>query len=119
MGHADPAVTDGGLGVLVSSVNQSKEPKQHGTALILTVSGLVVRGKPIPDWQWFEEVEKPATYNTVHRATRCRGERGFALLTGRWRALQRGTVSPRRIGELAQAALVLTRIENVKLRTSC
>jgi hypothetical protein len=58
-------------------------------------------------------------YNTLHRATRCLGERGFALLTGRWRALQRVTVSPRRIGELAQAALVLTRIENVQLRHSC
>ena len=58
-------------------------------------------------------------YNTLHRATRCLGERGFALLTGRWRALQRVTVSPRRISELAQAALVLTRIENVHLRTSC
>ena len=58
-------------------------------------------------------------YNTLHRATRCLGERGFALLTGRWRALQRVTVSPRRISELAQAALVLTRIENVQLRTSC
>ena len=33
-------------------------------------------------------------YNTLHRATRCRGERGFALLTGRWRALQRVTISP-------------------------
>lgn len=58
-------------------------------------------------------------YNTLHRAIRCRGERGFALLTGRWRALQRITVSPSRIGELAQAALVLTRIENVQLRNSC
>jgi hypothetical protein len=58
-------------------------------------------------------------YNTLHRATRCLGERGFALLTGRWRALQRVTVSPRRISELAQAALVLTRIENVQLRNSC
>jgi hypothetical protein len=48
-------------------------------------------------------------YNALHRATRCRGERGFALLAGRWRALQRITVSPSRIGELAQAALVLTR----------
>ena len=47
-------------------------------------------------------------YNTLHRATRCRGERGFAQLTGRWRALQRITVSPRRIGELVKAALVLT-----------
>ena len=59
------------------------------------------------------------TYNTVHKATRCLGERGFALLTGRWRALQRITVSPGRIGELAQAALVLTRIENLKLRIPC
>jgi hypothetical protein len=58
-------------------------------------------------------------YNTLLRSTRCLGERGFALLVGRWRALQRVTVSPRRIGELAQAALVLTRIENVQLRTSC
>jgi hypothetical protein len=58
-------------------------------------------------------------YNALLRATRCLGERGFALLTGRWRALERVTVSPRRIGELAQAALVLTRIENVHLRTSC
>ncbi len=58
-------------------------------------------------------------YNALHRATRCRGERGFALLTGRWRALQRVTVSPSRIGELAQAAFVLTRIENVQLRHSC
>ena len=58
-------------------------------------------------------------YNALHRATRAVGERGFALLTGRWRALQRVTVGPSRIGELAQAALVLTRIENVQLRTSC
>ena len=39
-------------------------------------------------------------YNTLHRATRCRGERGFALLTQRWRALRRVTASPRRIGEI-------------------
>jgi hypothetical protein len=58
-------------------------------------------------------------YNTLLRSTRCLGERGFALLTGRWRALQHVTVSPRRIGELAKAALVLTRIENVQLRNSC
>jgi hypothetical protein len=58
-------------------------------------------------------------YNVLHRATRCRGERGFALLTRRWRALRRVTVSPRRIGEIAQASLVLTHIENVQLRHSC
>jgi hypothetical protein len=58
-------------------------------------------------------------YNTLHRATRCRGERGFALLTRRWRALRRVTVSPRRIGEIARASLALTQIENVELRHSC
>jgi len=58
-------------------------------------------------------------YNVLHRATRCRGERGFALLTRRWRALRRVTVSPRRIGDIAQASLVLTHIENVQLRHSC
>jgi DDE superfamily endonuclease len=58
-------------------------------------------------------------YNTLHRATRCLGERGFALLTSRWRALQRITVSPSRIGALARAALVLMQIENVQLRPSC
>jgi hypothetical protein len=35
-------------------------------------------------------------YNTLLRSTRCLGERGFALLTGRWRALQRVTISPLR-----------------------
>jgi hypothetical protein len=58
-------------------------------------------------------------YNALHRATRCRGERGFALLTRRWQALRRVTVSPRRIGQIAQASLVLTQIENVQLRHSC
>ena len=59
------------------------------------------------------------TYNTLHRATRSRGERGFALLTRRWRVLRRVTASPRRIGEIAQAALVLTQIETLELRHSC
>lgn len=59
------------------------------------------------------------TYNSLLRAVRCRGERGFALLTGRWRALQRITASPRRIGDYVKAALVLTRFEQIDLRTSC
>jgi len=59
------------------------------------------------------------TYNTLLRSVRCRGERGFALLTGRWKALRRITASPRRIGDYVKAALVLTLIEQVDLRTSC
>ena len=42
---------------------------------------------------------------------RCLGERGFALLTGRWRALQHITASPSKISDVARAALVLTHFE--------
>jgi hypothetical protein len=59
------------------------------------------------------------TYNTLLRSVRCRGERGFALLTGRWRALRRITASPSRIGDYTKAALVLTHIEQLQLRASC
>jgi hypothetical protein len=58
-------------------------------------------------------------YNALHRATRCRGERGFALLTGRWKALRRITASPSRIGDYVKAGLVLLHIEHIQLGTSC
>lgn len=57
-------------------------------------------------------------YNSLLRAVRRRGQRGFALLTGRWRALQRITASPRRIGDYVKAAQVPTRSEQIDLRTS-
>ena len=52
------------------------------------------------------------TYNRLLRATRCQGERGFALLTQRWTTLQHVTLSPRRIGKIARAALVPTHFEH-------
>lgn len=58
-------------------------------------------------------------YNLLLRSARCIGERGFALLTGRWRALRRITASLRRIGDYAKAVLVLTHIEQLQLRASC
>ncbi len=51
------------------------------------------------------------TRNAVLRSMRCLGERGFALLTGRWRTLQHITASPSKIGDIARAALVLTHFE--------
>ncbi|WP_433469318.1 transposase family protein [Spirillospora sp. CA-128828] len=50
------------------------------------------------------------------RALRCQGERGFALLTQRWRVLQHITASPSKIGDIANAALVLTHFEHDRLR---
>lgn len=44
------------------------------------------------------------TYNAVLRGLRCRGERVFALLTGRWRSLRYITASPSRIGDIVKAS---------------
>jgi hypothetical protein len=44
------------------------------------------------------------TRNALLRSLRCLGERGFALLTGRWRTLQHVTASPGKIGDIARAA---------------
>ena len=52
------------------------------------------------------------TRNGLLRSLRGLGERGFALLTGRWRALQHITLSPTKIGTVARAALVLTHFEH-------
>jgi hypothetical protein len=55
------------------------------------------------------------TFNQLLRSLRCLGERGFALLTGRWRTLQHITASPSRIGDIAKAALVLIHLEHGRL----
>ncbi len=52
------------------------------------------------------------TRNAIQRSLRCLGERGFALLTGRWRTLHHVTASPSKIGAIARAALVLTHFEH-------
>ena len=52
------------------------------------------------------------TRNAIQRSLRCLGERGFALLTGRWRTLRHITASPSKIGDTARAALFLTHFEH-------
>jgi DDE superfamily endonuclease len=52
------------------------------------------------------------TRDGLLRELRCRGERGFALLTQRWAALQHVTASPSRITEITRAALVLVQFEH-------
>jgi hypothetical protein len=56
------------------------------------------------------------TYNALLRGLRCPGERAFTLLVGRWRALRRITTSPRRIGDIVKAALMLTHFEHGRLK---
>lgn len=54
-------------------------------------------------------------HNRLQRFLRCRGERGFALLTERWTALKHTTLSPSRIGDLVRAAHVLTLFEHRRI----
>jgi DDE superfamily endonuclease len=52
------------------------------------------------------------TRNALLRSLRYQGERGFALMSQRWRALQHVMVSPTTIGDIAKAALVLVQFEH-------
>ena len=81
---ADPGYDGAGLGILIPV----KQPPGGGELDINT-----------------------RTRNAILRSLRCLGERGFALLTGRWRTLQHITASPSKIGDIARAALVLTHFE--------
>jgi hypothetical protein len=55
------------------------------------------------------------TRNMLLSSLRCRGERGFALLTQRWKTLQHVTASPSQMTAILQAALVLTLFEHKRL----
>ncbi|SCF08856.1 DDE superfamily endonuclease, partial [Micromonospora haikouensis] len=59
------------------------------------------------------------THNAILRSLRCLGERGFAILTGRWRTLRHTTASPRHLGDIVRAALNLTHFEYRYLSESC
>jgi DDE superfamily endonuclease len=52
------------------------------------------------------------TRNTLLRSLRYQGERGFALMKQRWRALQHVTLSPITIGDIAKAVLILVQLEH-------
>jgi hypothetical protein len=51
------------------------------------------------------------TYNRLQRSLRGLGERGFALLTGRWHSIRHITASPRSAGDIVRATLILTQFE--------
>jgi len=52
------------------------------------------------------------TCNALLRSLRYQGERGFALMSQRWRTLQHVMISPTTIGDIAKAVLVLVQFEH-------
>lgn len=57
--------------------------------------------------------------NRLLRGLRWQGERGFAILVGRWKTLRHSTAGPRQIGAIVAAALHLTHFEYRCLNGSC
>ena len=55
------------------------------------------------------------TRNALLRSLRYQGERGFALMSQRWRTLQRVMLSPGKIGDITKAVLVLVLFEHKML----
>jgi hypothetical protein len=55
------------------------------------------------------------TRNALLRSLRYQGESGFALMSQRWRTLQRVMLSPGKIGDIARAVLVLVLFEHKML----
>ena len=71
---------------------------------------------PVKKPQGVKELDVDArTRNMLLSSVRCLGERGFALLSQRWKTLQNVTASPSEIGPIARAALVLTLFEHKRL----
>jgi len=52
------------------------------------------------------------TRNALLRSVRYQGERGFALMSERWRTLRLVMLRPGKIGDIIKAALVLIRFEH-------
>jgi hypothetical protein len=52
------------------------------------------------------------TRNALLRSLRYQGERGFALMSQRWRAMQHVMVSPTTMGDIAKSVLVLVQFEH-------
>ena len=72
--------------------------------------GILVPAKRHSGYQELDTATR--TRNALLRDLRCRGERGFALLTRRSAALQHITADPDRTTEITRAALVLTQFEH-------
>lgn len=84
MADVDVPEIDDTLASLVEVIDTMSPPPSEGPGVILTLSGLVVSGRIIPHWQWFEEVEHAARAAfTVHTGGSIDDEHGgWATLFG-------------------------------------
>jgi DDE superfamily endonuclease len=77
--------------------------RKPGSDAIIVPVKKAARGELDPDTK---------TRNALLRSPRYQGERGFALMSQRWRALQRFMLSPTTIGDITKSVLVLVQFEH-------
>jgi hypothetical protein len=129
-GNVQALATPGGVPLWVSDVLPgSTHDLTAARDLVLPTARPYLKDLPILADSGYEgagagvhvPVKKPArgeldinarTRNALLRSLRYQGERGFALMSQRWRVLQRVMVSPTTIGDIAKCALVLTQFEH-------
>lgn len=69
---------DGVLALLVTALNSMPDRCEDGPPLTLTVQGLLISGKVIPDWEWFEDVEQLCKDTWVASGGPDTGNQGWA-----------------------------------------
>lgn len=75
------------------------EPSRCPAGVITQRAGIGIHTHPVKHPTHGRELDRNTrTCNALLRGLRCLGERGFALLAGRWRALCHITTSPHKIG---------------------
>ena len=129
-GNVQALAAPGGVPLWVSDVLPgSTHDLTAARKLVLPEARLYLRELPILADSGYEgagagvhvPVRKPArseldidtrTRNALLRSLRYQGERGFALISQRWRAIQHVSLSPTTIGGIAKSALVLTQFEH-------
>jgi hypothetical protein len=132
-GNVQALAAPGGVPLWVSGVLPgSTHDITAARALVLPAARPYLTGMPFLADSGYEgagagvhvPVKKPArgeldidtrTRNALLRSLRYQGERGFALMSQRWRAIQHASVSPTTIGDLAKSVLVLTLFEHKML----
>lgn len=77
MAHDGGTEVDRALEAVVGEINSLTKRQPGGPPIVLTLGGLIVSGTIIPDWQWFDEVEKAAHAGfTVHTSGSIDDEHG-------------------------------------------
>lgn len=76
--YSDNREIDETLTLLVTALNNMTERSEDGPGITLTVQGLIISGKVIPNWEWFEGVEQLCKDSGIASGGPDTGNQGWA-----------------------------------------